>query len=53
MKPNKKRQGLLERLRDGIVLGDGGMLFGMERRGYVKVGTWTVECSVKHPEAGW
>ena len=48
----KKRKGLLERLRDGVVLGDGGMIFELEKRGYVKVGVWTPECTALHPDAG-
>ena len=47
-----KRKGLLARLREGPVLGDGGMIFELEKRGYVKVGVWTPECTALHPEAG-
>lgn len=46
------RKGLLERLREGVVLGDGGMIFELEKRGYVKVGVWTPECTALHPDAG-
>lgn len=43
----------MERLNDGEVLvGDGGMVHVLEKRGYVKAGLWTPECTVKHPEAG-
>ena len=48
----KSRKGLLERLRNGPILGDGGMVFGLEKRGYVKAGSWTPECTVLQPEAG-
>ena len=48
----KKRKGLLERLREGPVLGDGGMTIGLERRGYAKVGVFTPESTVLHPDAG-
>ena len=30
-------QGLLERLAQGPVIGDGGFVFALEKRGYVKV----------------
>ena len=32
-------QGLLERLAQGPVIGDGGFVFALEKRGYVKVQT--------------
>ena len=35
-----------------IVVGDGGFLFCLEKRGYVKAGIWTPEVTVEHPEAG-
>ena len=28
------------------------MAYALERRGYVKAGPWTPECTVEHPEAG-
>ena len=28
------------------------MTYALERRGYVKAGPWTPECTVEHPEAG-
>lgn len=34
------------------MVGDGGFLFCMEKRGYVKAGPWTPEVTVEHPEAG-
>ncbi|XP_063609165.1 betaine--homocysteine S-methyltransferase 1-like isoform X1 [Penaeus indicus] len=43
--------GLLDRLRDGVVTGDGGYVIALEKRGYVKAGNWTPEASVEHPEA--
>ncbi|KXJ18991.1 betaine--homocysteine S-methyltransferase 1 isoform X2 [Exaiptasia diaphana] len=47
-----KKRGLLERLEAGeVVVGDGGFLFCMERRGYVKAGPWTPEATVENPEA--
>ena len=45
-------QGLLERLAEGPVIGDGGFVFALEKRGYVKAGPWTPEATVEHPEAG-
>jgi len=41
----------LERLAEGPVLGDGGFVFALEKRGYVKAGPWTPEATVEHPEA--
>lgn len=46
-------QGILERLNAGeVVIGDGGFVFALEKRGYVKAGPWTPEATVTHPEAG-
>ncbi|KAK3722802.1 hypothetical protein QZH41_020010, partial [Actinostola sp. cb2023] len=46
------KRGLLERLDAGeVVVGDGGFVFCMEKRGYVKAGPWTPEVTVEHPEA--
>ncbi|KAM9821185.1 betaine--homocysteine S-methyltransferase 1-like [Neosynchiropus ocellatus] len=50
MAPAKK--GILERLEAGeVVLGDGGFVFALEKRGYVKAGPWTPEAAAEHPEA--
>jgi betaine-homocysteine S-methyltransferase len=43
--------GLLERLERGIVLGDGGYLLELEKRGYVQAGPFTPEVSLTNPEA--
>lgn len=43
--------GLLERLDAGVVLGDGGYLLELERRGWVQAGPFTPEVSITHPEA--
>ncbi|KAK5871370.1 hypothetical protein PBY51_004255 [Eleginops maclovinus] len=49
---SKKRRGILERLNAGeVVVGDGGYVMQLERRGYVKAGHWTPEAAVEHPEA--
>jgi betaine-homocysteine S-methyltransferase len=42
---------ILEWLKEGTVLGDGGALFELERRGYVRAGLFTPEVAVEHPEA--
>jgi betaine-homocysteine S-methyltransferase len=44
-------KGLLERLADGPVLGDGGYLLELEKRGYVRAGPFTPEVSLTHPDA--
>lgn len=50
---SSSKRGILERLDSGeVIVGDGGFLFCMERRGYVKAGVWTPEATVEHPEAG-
>jgi betaine-homocysteine S-methyltransferase len=45
------KPGILERLRNGVVIGDGGYLLELEKRGYVKAGPFTPEVAVEHPEA--
>ncbi|KAJ8263091.1 hypothetical protein COCON_G00155480 [Conger conger] len=47
-----KKKGILERLDGGeVVIGDGGYVMALERRGYVTAGHWTPEAAVEHPEA--
>jgi betaine-homocysteine S-methyltransferase len=46
-----KRLGLLERLKEGIVLGAEGYVFEMERRGYVQAGAYVPEVVMDYPEA--
>ncbi|PAA86091.1 hypothetical protein BOX15_Mlig031806g1 [Macrostomum lignano] len=47
-----ERRGIMERLDNGeVVIGDGGFVFALEKRGYVKAGPWTPEAVVEHPEA--
>jgi len=48
-KPSRK--GILERLEEGVVLGDGGYLLELEKRGYVQAGPFTPEVVIEHPEA--
>ncbi len=42
---------ILERLAEGPVLGDGGYLLELEKRGYVQAGPFTPEVSITHPSA--
>ena len=44
-------KGILERLAEGIVLGDGGYIVELERRGYVIAGPFTPELAITHPSA--
>src|SRR5205807_3622138 len=44
-------RGILERLDEGIVLGDGGYLLELEKRGYVQAGPFTPEVVLEHPAA--
>jgi betaine-homocysteine S-methyltransferase len=44
-------KGILERLAAGPVLGDGGYLLELEKRGYVQAGPFTPEVVVEHPDA--
>jgi len=43
--------GVLERLAQGPVIGDGGFVFELEKRGYVKAGPWTPEANCENTEA--
>ncbi len=44
-------KGILERLSEGVVLGDGGYLLELERRGYVQAGPFVPEVSLTRPDA--
>lgn len=44
-------KGILERLAEGPVLGDGGYLLEMEKRGYVQAGPFTPEVVIENPDA--
>src|SRR5438552_18513706 len=46
-----KKRGLLERLEEGPVLGDGGYLLELEKRGWVRAGPFTPEVALKYPDA--
>ena len=39
-------------MAEGPVIGDGGFVFALEKRGYVKAGPWTPEAAIEHPDAG-
>jgi betaine-homocysteine S-methyltransferase len=45
------KQGILERLAAGTVLGDGGYLLELEKRGWVQAGPFTPEVAIARPEA--
>src|SRR5215210_1894477 len=45
------KRGILERLAAGPVVGDGGYLLELEKRGYVQAGPFTPEVVIEHPEA--
>jgi betaine-homocysteine S-methyltransferase len=44
-------KGILQRLAEGPVLGDGGYLLELEKRGYVQAGPFTPEVVIEHPDA--
>jgi len=45
------KRGVLDRLDAGeIVVGDGGFVFALEKRGYVKAGPWTPEACIENPD---
>ncbi len=44
-------KGILDRLAEGPVLGDGGYLLELEKRGYVQAGPFTPEVAIEHPDA--
>merc|ERR1719242_2204507 len=48
---SSSRGGILDRLAAGPVIGDGGFVFALEKRGFVKAGPWTPEATVEHPDA--
>lgn len=47
----KTENNILERLSKGPVIGDGGFVFALEKRGYVKAGPWTPEANMEFPLA--
>ena len=48
---SRDKPDILERLSKGVVLGDGGYLLELEKRGYVQAGPFTPEVVLEHPEA--
>jgi betaine-homocysteine S-methyltransferase len=46
-----KKKGILERLKEGPVLGDGGYLLELEKRGWVRAGPFTPEVVLTYPNA--
>jgi betaine-homocysteine S-methyltransferase len=45
------KNGILERLKNGVVLGAEGYVFELERRGYIKAGPFVPEVVLDYPEA--
>ena len=45
------KRGILERLSEGVVLGDGGYLLELEKRGRVRAGPFTPEVALNNPES--
>ena len=45
------KKGILQRLKEGPVLGDGGYLLELEKRGWVRAGPFTPEVALVYPEA--
>src|SRR5271167_1267357 len=45
------KKGILERLKEGVVLGDGGYLLELEKRGWVRAGPFTPEVALTYPDA--
>ena len=48
---NATKRGILEKLAEGPVLGDGGYLLELEKRGRVRAGPFTPEVALENPEA--
>src|SRR5437762_6672277 len=45
------KKGILQKLKQGSVLGDGGYLLELEKRGWVRAGLFTPEVALANPEA--
>jgi hypothetical protein len=45
-----KKKGILERLKGGLVLGDGGYLLELEKRGWVRADPFTPEVALTRPD---
>src|ERR1700758_5066249 len=48
---NAIKKGILEKLAEGPVLGDGGYLLELEKRGRVRAGPFTPEVALDNPES--
>ncbi len=48
---SSNKRGILERLSEGVVLGDGGYLLELEKRGRVRAGPFTPEVALNNPES--
>lgn len=48
---DEKKKGILEKLGEGPVLGDGGYLLELEKRGRVRAGPFTPEVALNNPES--
>jgi len=48
---NAMKKNILERLAEGTVLGDGGYLLELEKRGWVRAGPFTPEVVLERPQA--
>ena len=46
-----KKKSILDRLKEGPVLGDGGYLLELEKRGWVRAGPFTPEVALTRPAA--
>jgi betaine-homocysteine S-methyltransferase len=46
-----KKKNILERLKEGPILGDGGYLLELEKRGWVRAGPFTPEVALTRPDA--
>jgi len=46
-----KKKGILERLKEGPIVGDGGYLLELEKRGWVRAGPFTQEVALLNPNA--
>jgi len=49
--PSTNKKGILERLSEGVALGDGGYLLELEKRGRVRAGPFTPEVALNNPES--
>src|SRR6202008_4046455 len=48
---NEKKKGILDKLAQGPVLGDGGYLLELEKRGRVRAGPFTPEVALENPDS--